>query len=160
MDPSQWIAAFRITHERARQGTLPDGDQKKYLTMRDELARSLMNSQGLVAPEGVPPRRAFKVAHVFPIELGGLYKTTTREISCTSFTAIVAATFKEGERISFALNLSRAAEPLSGNAIVRTAVRQTISATRITCFFENLGEERLSRLELALFDAALSRFGG
>jgi hypothetical protein len=160
MDPSQWIASFRVMHENARRGTLSETDQKKYLGMRDELARSLMSSQGLEVPKGVAPRRAFKVAHVFQIELGGTYKTTTRELSCTSFTAIVAASFKEGERLGFTLNLSRAAEPLTGFAVVRAAVRQTVSATRITCNFDDLGEERLARLETALFDAALSRFGG
>ena len=103
MDPSQWIASFRITHENARRGSLSEPDYKKYLGMRDELARSLMNSQGLTAPEGVPPRRAFKLAHVFQIELGGVCKTITREISCSAFTAIVTGTFKEGERVSFSL---------------------------------------------------------
>ena len=127
--------------------------------MRDELARSLMNSQGLVVPEGVPPRRAFRVAHVFPIELSGLYKTTTLEISCASFTSVVGSTFKENDRITFTLNLSRASEPLTGFAIVRAVVRQRASAARITCTFDDLGEERTAKLELALFDAALSRFG-
>ena len=51
MDPSQWIAAFRLTHEQARRGGLNDGELKKYMGMRDELARSLMNSQGLIVPE-------------------------------------------------------------------------------------------------------------
>lgn len=160
MDPSQWIAAFRITHEHARRGTLPEGEQRKYLVMRDELARSLMSSQGLTAPAGVSPRRAFKIAHVFPIELAGLYRSTTREISCSSFTTIVAATLKQGERISFSLNLSRAGDALTGFAIVKVAMRQTINSVRLTCDFDGLGEERLARLELALFDAALSRFGG
>lgn len=159
MEPSQWIATFRISHEKARRGTLSEGDQKKYLGMRDELARSLMSSQGTTAPAGVPPRRVFKVAHVFPIELGGLYRTTTQEISCTGFTAIVAATFKQGDRVSFILNLSRATEPLVGNAAVTSAVRQTTNVTRLTCTFDGLDPERLGRLEFALFDAALSRFG-
>lgn len=157
MEPSQWIASFRVMHENARRGTLSESDQKKYLSMRDELARSVMQSQGLTVPDGVPPRRAFKVAHVFQIEVGGVYKTTTREISCTSFTALVSGTVKEGERVSFILSLSRAAEPLSGNAIVRAVVRQAVNATRITCNFEELGEERTSRIETALFDATLSR---
>lgn len=158
MEPSQWLASFRFMHENARRGILGEGDLKKYMGMRDELARSLMNSQGLTAPEGVPARRAFKVAHVFPIEIGGLYRTTTREISCDSFTALVAGTYKEGERVSFSLSLTRAAEPLTGNAIVRAVVRQNVSAARITCNFEALGEERTARIETALFDAALSRF--
>ncbi len=160
MDPSQWIASFRITHEHARRGTLPEGDQKKYLNMRDELARSLMSSQNMTAPAGVPPRRAFKVAHVFPLELGSLYRSTTKEISCSSFTTIVSGSFKEGERIAFSLNLARAGEPLTGTCLVKVATRQTINSVRLTCDFDALGEERLARLERALFDAALSRFGG
>ena len=158
MEPSQWLASFRVMHENARRGLLNESDLKKYTGMRDELARSLMNSQGMVMPEGVPPRRAFKVAHVFPIEIGGVSKTTTREVSCQSFTSLVSGTFKEGERVSFVMNLSRAADPLSGNAIVRAVVRQNANASRITCHFEALGDERLARLETALFDAAMSRF--
>ena len=159
MDPSQWIAAFRITHEQARRGTLTEAESKKYFGMRDELARSLMASQSLNVPEGVPPRRAFRVAHIFPIELSGLYKTTTREISCLEFSAVVGASFKEGDRFSFTINLSRAAEPFAGFAIVKSVVRQTNNSIRITCAFDALGEARLAILELALFDAALSRFG-
>lgn len=138
---------------------LNESEKKKYLGMRDELARSLLNSQGSTAPAGVPPRQAFKVAHVFNIELSGLYKTTTREISCAGFTAIVAATFKDGDRVSYVLNLSRGTDPLSGNATVTSAVRQTTNVTRLTCTFDGLDPERLGRLEFALFDAALSRFG-
>lgn len=157
MEPSQWLASFRVMHENARRGLLNEGDQKRYTSMRDELARSLMNSQGLPVAAGVPPRRALKVAHVFPLELGGVSKTTTREVSCESFTAMVSGTFKEGARVSFIMNLSRAAAPLSGDAIVRTVVRQNANASRITCHFAELGEEPLARLETALFDAALSR---
>lgn len=159
MDPSQWIAAFRTMHERARRGSLSEAEQKKYLSMRDELARSLMTSQSLNAPDGVPPRRAFRVAHIFPIELSGIHKTTTREISCLEFSAVVGASFKEGDRFGFTINLSRAAAPLAGFAIVKGVVRQTNNSVRITCAFDALGDAQLATLELALFDAALSRFG-
>jgi len=159
MDPSQWIASFRITHEQARKGTLNESELKKYLGMRDELARSLLNSQGLSVPDGVPARRAFTVQHLFPIELAGLYKTMTRELSCKGFVATVGATFKEGDRVSFTMNLSRTSEPLSGNATVTAAQKQGTSVTRITCTYDGLDEERLARLEFGLFDAALSRLG-
>jgi hypothetical protein len=158
MDPTQWLASFRITHEHARRGSLSEDEHKKYLGMRDELARSLMNSQGQTVPEGVPPRRAFKVAQIFQIEIGGVCRTTTREISCSSFTAPVTGTFKPGERVSFSLVLTRAAEPLIGNAVVTEAAREKANSTRLTCRFENLGEERTARLEQALFDATISRF--
>jgi hypothetical protein len=159
MEPSQWIAAFRLTHEQARRGTLNESELKKYLGMRDELARSLMSAQGTTAPEGVPPRRAFRLAQLFNIEISGLYKTTTREISCQGFTTLVSAAFKEGDRISFTLNFSRVAEPLSGFAIVKSVSRQTSNSVRLVCDFDDLGETRLAVLELALFDAALARFG-
>src|SRR4051794_16379741 len=86
MEPQQWLSSFRLTHENYKRGILNEGDQRKYMGMRDELARSIMQSQGSTAPEGIPARRAFKVAHVFQIELGGVSRTTTREISCLEFT--------------------------------------------------------------------------
>lgn len=158
MDPSQWLASFRITHENFKRGVLNENDTRKYLGMRDELARSIMQSQGYSAPDGVLPRRAFKVAYVYQIEIGGVAKTTTREISCLEFTALVSGSFKVGERVSFSLMLGRSQEPLAGVSNVKTALREKANATKLTCEFDGLGEERLSRLETALFDAALSRF--
>jgi hypothetical protein len=158
MDPAQWLASFRITHENYKRGALNENDQRKYLGMRDELARSIMQSQGLTAPDGVPPRRAFNVAYVYQIEIGGVMKTTTQKISCLEFTALVSGTFKVGERVSFSLMLSRSQDPLAGVANVKLAIKEKAGATRLTCEFDGLGEERLSRLETALFDAALSRF--
>ena len=158
MDPAQWIASFRITHENYKRGILNEGDQRKYLGMRDELASSIMQSQGPTVPEGVPPRRAFKVAYVYQIEIGGVSKTTTREISCLEFTSLVSGSFKVGERVSFSLMLARSQDPLAGMANVKVAIREKVNATKLTCEFDGLGEERLSRLETALFDAALSRF--
>lgn len=158
MDAAQWLASFRITHENYKRGILNEGDVRKYMGMRDELARSIMQSQGITIPEGVPPRRAFKVAYVYQIEIAGVSKTTTREISCLEFTALVSGSFKVGERVSFSLSLSRLQEPLAGVSNVKTAAKEKAGATKLTCEFDGLGEERLSRLETALFDAALSRF--
>jgi hypothetical protein len=158
MDAAQWLASFRITHENYKRGILNEGDVRKYVGMRDELARSIMQSQGIAVPENVPPRRAFKVAYVYQIEIGGVSKTTTREISCLEFTALVSGTFKVGERVSFSLMLSRSQEPLAGVSNVKTATKEKAGATKLTCEFDGLGEDRLARLETALFDAALSRF--
>lgn len=158
MDPAQWIAAFRLTHEQAKRGGLDESEKKKYLSMRDELARSLINAQGLTVPEKVPPRRAFRVAQVFPIEINNITRTMTRDLSCMGFTCTVAGSFKEGEQIAFALTLGRNAEPIPGVARVIAAPRQSQTATRLSANFEQLDEERLEKIETALFDAALSRF--
>jgi hypothetical protein len=158
MDPSQWLASFRITHENYKRGILNEGDQRKYMSMRDELARSIMQSQGLTVPAGVRPGRAFNVAYVYQIEIGGVARTTTQKISCVEFTSLVSGSFKLGERVTFSLTLSRSQDPLAGVANVKSTTREKANATRLTCEFEGLGEERLARLETALFDAALSRF--
>ena len=159
MDPAQWIASFSVTHEQAKRGTLSEGELKKYLGMRDELARSLMSAQGREVPSGVPPRRAFRVAHVFPIEINNTTRTFTSEVSCTGFTALVSGSFKEGERVEWALTPARGQEPIVGTSVVVSSPRQSQTTTRLTCRIEGLDEARLERLELALFDAALSRFG-
>ena len=158
MDPAQWIATFRLTHEQAKRGSLGPPELKKYLGMRDELARSLMSAQRLEIPEGVAPRRALKVAHVFPIEISNVYRTTTREISCTGFTALVAAMFKEGDSVPWSLTVNRTDPPIVGDARVVSAPRQSPTSTRLSVVFVNLDEPKLLRLEQALFDAALSRF--
>lgn len=159
MDAAQWIATFRIAHQKARRGELVDeADARKYREMCDELARSLIASQNLTVPAGVPPRRALKVAHVFPIELSNLYKTTTTELSCTGFTAVLAANLREGDPMAFVLTLARGEEPLSGLSTVVSALKHASGTSRVSCTFTGLDEARLVRLERALFDAALARF--
>ncbi len=158
MDPAQWLAAFRITHEQSKKGALSEGEHKKYLGMRDELARSLMNAQGLVAPTGTPPRRVFRVAQVFPIEIENVQNTTTRDLSCAGFTASVTGAYKPGQVISWVLTLSRTTEPIAGLAEVVSS-QKTGTNTRLTCNFTGLLEPQAERIETALFDAALARFG-
>ncbi|MFZ5442737.1 MAG: hypothetical protein ACOZQL_22195 [Myxococcota bacterium] len=159
MDPAQWIAGFKILHEQMKKGLLKDDEQKKYVAMAEELARSLMAAQGMAPPSGVPARRAFRVAHVFPIEIDNVSRTMTREISCQGFTATVNGMFKEGQQISWALTLSRGTDPMQGMATVETAPRIGGGSSRVTANFNKLTEAQLQRLELALVDAALSRFG-
>ena len=157
MDPAQWIAAFRLAHERSKRGGLEEREKREYLSMRDELARSLINAQGLTVPAKVPARRAFRVAQVFPIEINNITRTLTRDLSCMGFSCTVSGSFKEGEQIAFALTLGRNTEPIPGVARVITAPRQSQNATRLSANFEQLDEERLEKIESALFDAALAR---
>jgi hypothetical protein len=159
MDPAQWIASFRVSHDHFKRGTLNEDDVKKYFSMREELARSLMTAQGMSVPDGVPARRAFRVAQVFPIEVANMYRTMTREISCQGFTATVSGGFKEGEEISFVLTLARSSEPLSGVAAVTASARQGTNNVRLSAKFISLDEARLERIESALFESALARLG-
>jgi hypothetical protein len=157
MDPAQWIASFRRAHELAKRGSLSEGEKKKYLSSCDELARSLMTSQGQTAPDEIAPRRALRVAQLFQVEVNNTTRTTTRELSCLGFTATVAGAFSVGDQIDYALTLSRGTDPITGSAEVIAAPKQGGGAARLTVQFGKLDEGRLSRIELAVFDAALSR---
>ena len=159
MDPAQWIAAFKVTHEKAKRGELKDDEQKKYVGMCEELARSLMAAQGMSPPTGVPARRSFRVAQVYPVEIENVERTMTREVSCGGFTATVNGTFKEGQVISFALTLKRGEDPMQGTATVVSAPRIGGNSSRVTANFNKLTDAQLDRLEKALIDAAVSRFG-
>ncbi len=158
MDPSQWLASFRVTHEKARRGELKEAERKTYLAMRDELARSLMAAANQPQVIGQRAGRVFSIAHVFPIEIAGLYKTMTREISCRGFIATVPALYDIGDTVKFALTTKRGAEPITGEAKITAVLKQTGNATRITAGF-TLGELQLEALEHALFDAAMLRYG-
>ena len=96
MEPVQWLASFKVLHDQNRRGGLNPSEKKKYLQMRDELARSLMQSQNLTVPTNVAPRRALGVAQLFSIELQNVHRVMTRELSCTGYVALVPATFGVG----------------------------------------------------------------
>ena len=159
MDPAQWIASFRITHDKAKRGELSPDERMRYQGMCEEFARSLMAAQNLSAPEGVPARRAFRVAQVYPIELENVARTMTRDVSCLGFTATASGDFKEGQQISWALTLARNTDPMQGMATVVSAPLVARGSYRVTATFNKLTDAQGDRLEKALIDAALSRFG-
>lgn len=158
MDPAQWVASFRVLHEQNKRGSLGPLDKNKYLAMRDELARGLMESSKQEMPAGsTPPRRIVKVAQLFNIELSNLYKTMTRELSCQGFVTLVQGSFRDGDRTEFVLSLGRSVEPVMGDVIVKQALKQAGNTTRLVCEFSGLKEPALERIEEAVFDAALLR---
>jgi len=157
MDPSEWISRFRITHEKAKAGGLNEIERKQYLGMREELARSLVNAQSLAVPEGQNARRHFRVAQLFQVEVKNLYKTVTRELSSSGFSAMVAAELKPGDTVPFKLTVNRAVDPVSGIAKVVSAVKAQ-GAFRTSFVIETMSDANVEILESALFDAVLARF--
>lgn len=160
MEPAQFLSTFRQFHENAKRGTLEGDDAKRYVAMCDELARSLISSQAQQAPLGVPARRSFKVAQLFPVEINNVSRTMTREISCQGFTATITGSMRDGEEVTWALNLGRSQEPISGRGRVTAATKQGTGGFKVEIAFEDVAEEKLIRLERVLFDAALARIGG
>ncbi len=157
MDPSEWISRFRITHDKAKAGGLNELERKQYLGMREELARSLVNAQALAVPEGQNARRHFRVAQLYQVEVKNLYKTVTRELSISGFSAMVPGELKPGESVPFKLTVNRATEPISGIAKVVNTVKAQ-GAFRTNFEIETMSEPNTEILEVALFDAVLSRF--
>lgn len=158
MEPAQWLATFRALHDQAKKAPLDPNGADRYRAMKDELARSLLQTEGKKAEAGSPPRRQFKVPTVHQIEVAGIHKATTVELSCRGFTALVPAMIKEGQLIGFVLTLSRSAEPIRGDCIVESAAKQPNQLVRLTCTFAKLEDSVLERIEQTLFDVALTRF--
>lgn len=159
MDPAQFFATFRTLHDKARTGSLDSSDRNKYLGMREEFARSLMRAQGQTVLDGRPARRQLKVAQLFPVDVANLYSTTTRELSCMGFSAVVPGALREGDQVSWSLKPTRSGEPVTGTARVTSVVKAPGGTFRVSVDFETLDEARLERLEHAVFDAALARVG-
>ena len=140
MDASQWIAGFRSVHQLVRSGGATEADGEQHRGMCEELARSMMASQGQRLADGV----------------NNLYRAVTREVSCTSFSAVLPDGFKVGQLVTFSLQLGRGAEPITGQARATEVVKQKGSA-RVAFTIEVIGKAASAQLELALFDAVLAR---
>lgn len=151
MHAAKWLAGFRSLHERARRGPLSDEEQHRYLSMRDELARSLVQAQGLGREASQQARRSFRVAQVFPVEFSRLPKTVTVELSRGGFSVLVDGAPRVGDVQDFKLTPARGVV-LQGRARVAA-----VNGPRVSFAIEHLGEEDTERLEVALFDAVLAR---
>jgi hypothetical protein len=156
VDPSEWIARFRVTHEQSKKNQLTPEQRKTYLGMREELAKSLLAMQAMTVAEGQNARKAFRVAHVFAVEVNNLYRGMTRDISSSGFSATLPTELKVGQELPFTLTIAKGAEPLGGKAKVVSAVKQ--GSWRVSFQITWLTEVNAERLETALFDAVLSRF--
>lgn len=159
MEPAKWFAIFNELHAVYKKGNLPEADLQSYMSKREELARSFAQSQDQQVPDGQLARKHFRVPHMWNIELNALYKSVTKEVSCSQIVALVPSSFKEGEKISFSLSPTRSEEPISGQAIVSGSMKQGSGNSRVVMTIDHMSDENAKRLENFLFDALLSRIG-
>jgi hypothetical protein len=157
MDPSEWIARFRITHDRFKANILNEEQKKDYFGMREELARSLVAAQQLQTPEGSPARKVFRVAQVYKVEINKTYQGMTKMISPSGFSVALATEIRTGTKVQFAIALMRDTEPVTGEAKVVSAAKQG-ALWQLSFAIEHIGEANAERLEVALFDAVLARY--
>src|SRR4051812_7749844 len=97
MDAADWMKQFKRFHEAMRDKKLGPEDLKDYLVMREQLAVSLVKGQGLLQPEGQPARRTFRVAQAYQVEIDGIIRTLTRDISVGGFSALITSSPKVGD---------------------------------------------------------------
>jgi len=157
MEPSEWMGVFRELHTRLKADQLSPKERERYLSMREELARSLAAAQGLTVPEGENARRYFRVAQVFVLELNNLARSMTRDVSRSGFSATVPGAFVENDTLSFAITLGRGQEPITGQGHVVSSIKQQ-GNSKVSVAIDVLNEANAERLEIALFDSVLARF--
>ena len=158
MEARQWLASFRAMHDQYKRGALNPNEKAKYLTMRNELARSIMVSQRQEMPSNVTEgRRALQVAQLFSVELDG-QKLMTRELSCLSFSTITPQRYPVGTVLPFTLVVNRAVDPIKGDCVVASETRVGAN-TRLVCDFKDLKDAALDRIEDAVFESALAKIG-
>ena len=156
MDPNEWIATFRALHQRVKDHSATDDERQRHKAMREELARSLVATQGQSMPPGSPARRHFRVRQVFPVEVNNTYRVVTNDISQAGFSALINGSLKVGDEISFSLTLSRGTDPITGRGHVAEVTKLQGSA-RVGFAIDSMNESDVERLEMALFDAVLAR---
>lgn len=155
---SDWIAAFRELHERARRGALTPSEAAAYRSGRDELARALLAAQRLTLKSGETPRQALRVARALQLELDlptARERSVTIDLSTGGFSALLDKAPPVGDEFGVSLRLP-AADPVVCRARV-TDVRPQAGHVRVAARFEGLPPADRERLELFVFDTVLAQ---
>lgn len=153
MDAQQWMLQFKQVHESAKK----NGSDEKHRAMKEELAKSLVQAQGLSVPEGQANRKAFRIAQAWQIEINGIYKCLTRDVSGGGFSALVPANLSVGDEVQFSLRIGSGQEPVTGSATVVAAIRQA-GNSRVSFNIVSMPKADVDRFENAIFDCVVSRY--
>lgn len=151
MDAEQWMVQFKQVHEAAKK----NGSDEKHRAMKEELARSLVQAQGLTVPDGQMHRKAFRIAQAWQLELNDTYRCLTRDVSGGGFSALVPASLNVGEEVRFSMRIG--GEPVTGTASVVAAIKQ-LGNSRVSFTIVSMAKADVDRFENALFDCVLSRY--
>jgi hypothetical protein len=159
MSINAWLQEFRALHKRARQKQLTDEEKQLYVMAREQFARALTAAQGMTLRPGEMARQTFRVAQAMQIELSlntGIVRAMTLDISKGGFSVVLTKPPGEKELVGYTLRMPDGMDPVIGRARVMAAKKQ-IGNYRLSFAFEGMSEYDQDRLEMILFDAALSR---
>ncbi|MBE2251557.1 MAG: PilZ domain-containing protein [Myxococcus sp.] len=151
MDAEAWMIKFKQVHEAAKKS----GSNDNHRAMKEELARSLVQAQGLTVPDGQMHRKAFRIAQAWQLELNDTYRCLTRDVSGGGFSALVPASLNVGDEVRFSLKIG--GEPVTGTATVVAAIKQ-LGNSRVSFTIGSMDKDHVERFENALFDCVLSRY--
>lgn len=152
MDAAEWMQTFKAVHEAAKKS----GSNDRHRAMKDELAKSLVQAQGLVATEGQSPRKTFRIAQAWQLELNNTWKCLTRDVAGGGFSALVPTNPGVGDEMRFALRIG-AGDPVTGSAKVVAAIRQT-GNSKVSFSISSMPTADAERFEDAIFDAVIARY--
>ncbi len=162
MSINAWLQEFRALHKRARQKQLNEEERKLYATAREQFARALTAAQGMTLKPGEMARTTFRVAQAMQIELSlntGIVRAMTLDVSRGGFSVVLAKPPGEKEMVGYTLRMPDGMDPIIGRALV-VASKKQIGNYRLSFSFQSMSDYDQERLEMVLFDAALSRIPG
>jgi PilZ domain len=158
---SDWLAAFRALHEKARRRQLNPAEAQTYRLGRDELARALLAAQRLTLKSGQTARKALRVARALQIEVvlpTARERAITLDLSTGGFSTMLTKAPPLGDEVGYSIRLP-ADEPLVGRARI-TDLKPQADHVRVAGQFLDLAPDDLERLELYIFDAVLAQLAG
>jgi hypothetical protein len=155
---SEWLAAFRDLHERARASGLDGSTAHAYRELREELGRMLLVAQQVGFASGQGQRQGIRVSWALQVdlELGGrAVRAVTVDVSAGGFAALLGDAHPRGTGAGFALRLP-GGRRLSGLARVAGTVEAT-THHRTSFSVVELAPGDREELERFLFDKILDR---
>lgn len=151
MDASEWMQTFKAVHDAAKK----NGSNDRHRAMKEELARSLVQAQGLTVGEGQSPRKTFRIAQAWQVELNSMYKCLTRDVSGGGFSALVPTNLSVGDEVKFSMRIG--GEPVNGSATVVAAIKQP-GNSKVSFAISSMPTADAERFENAIFDSVVARY--
>lgn len=159
MSTADWFKDFRNMHDKAKRKVLTPPEKRLYQAAKEQFAKAMCAAQGLTLKPGETARLNMRISQVMPVELSlarEMVKAATMDISLGGFSSTLAVFPEANELVGYIIKLPGGVEPLVGRAQAVSMVRKPGNA-RVSFAFQGLSEADSERLELVLFDSALSR---
>ncbi len=157
-----WLVGFCDLHNKARVGQLDAAAKPAYLDARDQLATALLAAQRLTLKPGERPRQALRVLRAMKVELefpSGPVSGLTQDFSSGGLSVMVPHAQPDATRARFSFKLSRAAEPVTGWAVVISSHTEH-GSSRVSLRYAEIETNVREAIESAVFDEVVRQLGG